>query len=258
MKKLIFELDFPEGIVRFPYSHEQGPRLLWNIAYDVLPICDMLTEMGVAMAGSLGHSVSCKKGCVACCNQLVPLSPPEAAIIADVLENLPPDRKEIALSGFAQAKEKLSEAGLKETISTIYDSRTDKQTVLDTNKKYFDLAIPCPFLFGGTCGIYPHRPSRCREYSVLSLSECCRNPFGGNIKRLPLTIKLSEVFAFAWSALSGKPPIVIPLVNALEWVSDNGGVRTLCVEGAEHVAQAILESACAKANKAMNERMGSG
>jgi hypothetical protein len=256
MKQLLFELDFPEGIVRFPYNHTEGPRLLWNISLDLLPICDRLTEMGVAIAESFGQAVSCKKGCAFCCRQLVPLSPPEAAIIADVVDHLPGPRKKAVLAAFAAASDKLTCAGLKETISNMYSSRTEKKVVMDTNLKYYELAIPCPFLFNGACGIYAQRPSRCREYSVLSPSENCRNPFDSKTKRLPLTIKLCEVLSLAWSALSGRPPLVIPLVNALEWVRDNGDIRTLCVEGAEHVAQAVLEAACAKANKVMQERMG--
>jgi hypothetical protein len=89
MDQIQIELDFPEGILRFPFAKQQEPRLLWHIAADILPVCDLLTEMGSAIAGSFGRTVACGKGCGVCCRQMVPLSPPEAAIIADVVDQLP-------------------------------------------------------------------------------------------------------------------------------------------------------------------------
>jgi hypothetical protein len=53
----------------------------------------------------------------------------------------------------------------------------------------------------------------------------------------------------------GKPPIIIPLIKALEWVQNNGDIRTLSVYGADHVAKAVLEFACEKANKIGQDRM---
>ena len=255
MNQILIELDFPEGVVRFPFKKKKEPRLLWHIAYDLLPVCDVLTEMGSAIAASFGHTVSCRKGCGVCCCQMVPLSPPEAAIIADIVDQLPPARKKNVLTNFAKALDKLDAAGLKETISNIYSTRTDKKEVLDINRKYFELGIPCPFLAEGSCSIHPHRPSRCREYSVLSSADFCKNPFDNRIKRLPLTIKLCESLSHAWSSLTGKPPIIIPLVKSLEWVQRNGDIRTLSVFGAEHVARAVLEFACEKANKIGQDRM---
>jgi hypothetical protein len=58
----------------------------------------------------------------------------------------------------------------------------------------------------------------------------------------------------AWSSLTGKPPVIIPLIKALEWVQSNGDIRTLSVYGAEHVVKAVLELACTKANKIAQER----
>jgi len=96
------ELDFPEGVVRFPFKKKKEPRLLWHIAYDLLPVCDVLTEMGSEIAKSFGHTVSCRKGCGVCCCQMVPLSPPEAAIIADIVDHLPPARKKKRANGLCK------------------------------------------------------------------------------------------------------------------------------------------------------------
>jgi Fe-S-cluster containining protein len=255
MEPMLIELDFPEGVVRFPCKKKEEPRLLWHIAYDILPLCDTLTKMGAEIADSFGRAVSCRKGCGVCCCQMVPLSPPEAAIIADVVDRLPAARKNETLSAFSRALDRLDEAGIKESIESIYSVRTDKKEVLAINRKYFELSIPCPFLVDGACGIYSHRPSRCREYSVLSPSEYCANPFDVRIKRLLLTIKLCESLSGAWSTLAKKPPVIVPLIKALEWVRDNPDIRTLSVCGEEHVVRAVLEHACKNANKVMRERM---
>jgi Fe-S-cluster containining protein len=255
VKQILIELDFPEGVVNFPFKKKKEPQLFWHITKDLLSVCDVLTEMGLTIAKSFGHAISCQKGCGVCCCQMVPLSPPEAAIIADVVGQLPPARKKTVLTNFAKALDKLDSAGLKETISNVYSIRTDKKEVMDVNRKYFELGIFCPFLVDGACGIYPHRPSRCREYSVLSSADLCKNPFDNRIKRLPLTIKLCESLSHAWSTLTGRPPVIIPLVKALEWVQSSGDIRTLSVYGAEHVAKAVLEFACEKANKTVRDRI---
>jgi Fe-S-cluster containining protein len=255
MNKTQIELDFPEGVVRFPFARQQEPRLLWLVASDLLPVCDMLSEMGTAIAGSFGRTVSCGKGCGVCCRQMVPLSPPEAAIIADVVDQLPAERKNSVLPAFSKALDKMESADIRDAISNIYSTGADPKEVREVNRKYFELDITCPFLVNGSCSIYSRRPSRCREYSVTSSPALCVNPFDNRVKRLPLTIKLCESLSRAWSSLAGRPPVIIPLVNALEWVRDNREIRTLSVFGAEHVARAVLESACARANKAAQEKM---
>jgi Fe-S-cluster containining protein len=251
------ELDFPEGIINYPIKKSGGPRLFWNIVYDLLPLCNILTEKGVQIAASFNQKVSCQAGCGVCCRQMVPLSPPEAAIIADVVDRLPKKRKKKVVRNFSDAVEKISEAGLLETLLDMYRTKTDKQEVLENNKKYFNLSIYCPFLVDGSCSIYPHRPSRCREFSVLSPAEYCVDPFDIRIKRLPLTIKLCESFSLVWSTLTGKPPIIIPLVYALEWVRNNPEIKTLCIPKSEVsvTIRSILENACSRANKIAQKRM---
>ena len=136
MEQILIDLDFPEGMVRFPFKKKEEPLLLWHIAYDLLPVCDVLTDLGSAIAASFGHTVSCRKGCGVCCRQMVPLSPPEAAIIADVVDQLPPARKKTVLLAFTQALDALEAAGIRDTISTIYSTYADKKEVLEINRKY--------------------------------------------------------------------------------------------------------------------------
>ncbi len=248
MNQVEFDLDFPEGVVRFAYENRPDPRLLWQLTREMIPIADTITGLGHNIAKQFGLSVSCKKGCGVCCCQMAPLSPPETAIIADVVDHLPQARQSEVRRKFSRALETLARAGIQDVVSDMYATGADKATVLEINRAYFELRIPCPFLTEGSCGIYEHRPSRCREYSVMSDPEYCADPFDEHVRRLPLTLKLCEAFSYGWSALCGKPPLIIPLIKSLAWVRANPEIRDLRVDSSEHVVRTILEFACAKAN----------
>src|SRR6266850_7145429 len=47
-----------------------------------------------------GRKVSCKKGCGACCRQLVPISAIEARAIAKLVDAMSPERKKTILAKF--------------------------------------------------------------------------------------------------------------------------------------------------------------
>ena len=178
-------------------------------------------------------------------------------MIADVVDNLPRERKKQVLASFEAAVRKLADAHLQEALFSIYRTPADKNTVQEINRQYFELSIQCPFLQSGSCSIYAYRPSRCREYSVTSPPEFCADPFDSRIKRLPLTVKMCESFTAAWSAFTGETPLIIPLILALDWIRDNPDMRSLRVapDRVEEMAQKILSNACVKANKVAAQRM---
>jgi Fe-S-cluster containining protein len=246
---LHLELDLPEGIVKLDLQVSPGPQKLSRLTLDLLGFCDTVVRMGTEIAVKLGRTVTCGKGCGVCCRQLVPLSASEAVMIADVVDELPWQERGRALDAFALARERLHEAGLAEKIASLYGRRASEEEVKTTNREYFDLGIPCPFLVEGSCSIYPSRPSRCREYSVMSPAEYCANLFDARIRRLPVTMKLSEALAFAWASLTHTAPTLVPMVDALDWVEGNKDVRGLSVEGADRLISAVLNYACDAANR---------
>ena len=103
MSQQTLELDFPEAIIHYPIENGDGPRLLWKIVHDLLPLGDLLTEKGADIAAAFDLKVSCRAGCGVCCRQMVPLSPPEAAIIADVVDHLQEKSKRDVLGKFSDA-----------------------------------------------------------------------------------------------------------------------------------------------------------
>ena len=94
--------------------------------------------------------VSCRKGSGACCRQVVPLSPPEAFLIAEMVQAAPPDENEIFLERFASLAERLESSGLTDAL-------------FNRTVEYFRLGLACPFLVEESCSIHPMRPLLCRE-----------------------------------------------------------------------------------------------
>ena len=140
-------------------------------ATGVVPALQGLVNAVVAAAEAglmkSGQSISCRKGCGACCRQLVPVSRTEGERLLALIETLPADRRERLHARFAAAEAIIDHAGLSER-----GGRSDRELSL----AYFALAIPCPFLEEESCSIHPERPLVCREYLVTSPAELCAGP----------------------------------------------------------------------------------
>ncbi|WP_038057776.1 YkgJ family cysteine cluster protein [Thermus amyloliquefaciens] len=86
---------------------------------------------------------SCRAGCAACCHGLVTLSRLEG-------EALLPHLTEAQQS-------RLLEEGPKR-LALLREGKEDPRFP----SRFFQSRTPCPFLEGGLCGVYPHRPLACR------------------------------------------------------------------------------------------------
>jgi hypothetical protein len=71
----------PEGMAR-PKDLVRTAQLL----------AEAIVDRGVRSAHQAGAAISCRKGCGACCRQIVPVSQPEARQIHDLVDNLPEPR----------------------------------------------------------------------------------------------------------------------------------------------------------------------
>ena len=132
-------------------------------AAEVVPALQGLVN-AVVEAAEAGHTVSCRKGCGACCRQLVPVSRTEGERLLQLVDALPAQRRETLLARFATAEAAIEGAGLKDR-----GGRTDHEL----SAAYFALRLPCPFLEDESCSIHPERPLVCREYLVTSPAELC-------------------------------------------------------------------------------------
>lgn len=193
-----------------------------------------------------GKKVSCKKGCGACCRQLVAISGVEADELAQLVAAMPPERQLVIRARFDEAISKLVDAGLidgntpvgdRTLIASDYGSRA--ASLQELARRYFKLQIPCPFLEEESCSIYPDRPLICREYHVTSPAERCARLFEQPIERIEVPVHLGDIVSSTVEKISGAKAYSVPLVLALESSEKHGESLRRCYDG-ELMVQAML------------------
>jgi Fe-S-cluster containining protein len=148
--------------IAHPITVPNGPVA----ATAVLPALQGLVNNVVGAAES-GKDISCRKGCGACCRQLVPVSRTEGEALLALVEAMPKDRRKAVRARFAASEAAITAAGLAER-----GGRSDREMSV----AYFALGVPCPFLEEESCSIHPDRPLVCREYLVTSPAALCAGP----------------------------------------------------------------------------------
>lgn len=227
-----FRLDLPEGNIECEIDLAAGPERLVALAFKMLPVSSEAAGMARRGAERLGFEVTCKEGCGACCRQLVPLSPPEAAMIFEFVETMPEPQKSEVQKGFDLALGRLGESRFLDKLKRLQDPFMNDEDYEAIAAEYFYRQIPCPFLVDESCGIYEVRPSMCREYLVSSPAENCKRPAESRISRLPVSVRLSEALARTWASMSKERIQVVPLVLALEWTKAHERIRRVRVDSA--------------------------
>lgn len=222
---LALEILTPEGPLRATLALPPRPMRLPELALGFLGISSKLTDRSVEREEREGRTLSCRKGCGACCRQVVPLSPPEAWLVSDLVGGLQPVRRAEVRAAFAAAAETLDKAGVKAALGARME-RVEQMTAAAMD--YFRLGIPCPFLRDEACAIHPMRPSICREYMVTSPAEHCAELGLHPIHRVPVPVRLSEALTLLTAKLLGTEPEVVPMTLALEWAERHRdeGLRT--------------------------------
>ncbi|NJD09034.1 MAG: YkgJ family cysteine cluster protein [Gemmatimonadetes bacterium] len=166
-----------------------------------------------------GRTVSCSKGCGACCRQIVPISALEARHLAQLIDELPAPRRAVIRERFAAARQRLEAAGLLPQLQDT--SLIAAADAVDFGLRYFAVGVPCPFLEAEACSIYEERPIICRQYLVTSPPACCAHPTRETIAPVPV---IGSVAA-ALRALSAPPGATnsawVPMVLAPEWAADH-------------------------------------
>lgn len=202
--KVVHPITVPSGSVR---------------AAAVVPALQGLVNAVVTAAETrleeTGAAISCRKGCGACCRQLVPVSRTEAERLLGVIEAMPAKRQRALKERFAAAATAIKAAGLDEKAG-----RSDRELSVG----YFALGIPCPFLEEESCSIHPERPLVCREYLVTSPAELCAGPQQEGVTPVPVP-KVS----MAARGLQDESESWFPLALLMDWAKTrprNGVKRT--------------------------------
>jgi Fe-S-cluster containining protein len=184
--------------IAHPITVPSGPVA----ATAVLPALQGLVNATVGAAES-GKAISCRKGCGACCRQLVPISRTEGEALLALVEAMPREQRKAVRSRFAAAEAAIAEAGLAER-----GTRSDREMSV----AYFALGVPCPFLEDESCSIHPDRPLVCREYLVTSPAELCAGPRQEGVTPVPVP-KLS----LAARRLQDESDAWFPLALLMAW-----------------------------------------
>jgi Fe-S-cluster containining protein len=195
-----------------------GPTRLDDMLPLLMAISDRVVGAAEEATERRGVPISCKKGCGACCRQLVPISPVEARHVARLVSDLPEPRQSAIRARFAAAKEQLTEAGLWQRLDD-RQSWTETQ-VSDIGLAYFRERIACPFLEDESCSIHPERPLACREYLVTSPAENCANPTPQSVEWLPLAAKVWVSAARCEPAAENEKYLNwVPLIQSLDYAA---------------------------------------
>jgi Fe-S-cluster containining protein len=190
---------------------------------DIIPIMRSVGEQAHQLATNStlqsGATISCQKGCAACCRMMIPVAPPEALALEGVIEALPSAQKNLLLQRFQVAQQTLREAGLEEDLKQLAlsdEQKTDAE-LEPLNRAYYALRMPCPFLVDEVCSIYEHRPSACRELLVTSPAELCHDFVNQPIQTIAPPLRIGSILSQLWKEYFGGPIRLIPLPFALDW-----------------------------------------
>ena len=225
-------MDLPLGRIEAALELPTGPVRLVGFAFNLLGLSSAAADMAQRQIEKLGRKVSCRKGCGACCRQIVPLSPLEATMVSEMVGSLAGPERGHVTARFADIEARLKETGLWDKLwRRIGDPFPTEAETRAIGREYFELGLPCPFLEDESCSIHEVRPSACREYLVTTPSENCADPFNRPIEKVNVSLRLSETFARLFAALLKETPRIVPLTLSLAWARQNPNVSSLGAQG---------------------------
>src|SRR5512140_196620 len=224
------ELNTPEGPIRGRVRVDTGPLRLSELVTTAYELTGVRATRAEKQQEKLGRRITCGPGCAACCRQMVPLSPPEAFYVMDVVDSFDPIKQAWMLGRFDTVVKLLEEENM---IGPMLDIIIGADPHRAVNKKYFAMQIACPFLVDEMCSIHDERPVACREYNVTSPAMWCIDPFANGVEKVPMPIPLSAPLSWVTSKLTGEPPALIPLVLLPRWVAEHDELRQRTWPGLE-------------------------
>lgn len=183
-------------------------------------VSDAISSQTCDAIKQAGESVSCKKGCAACCRYHISVSEAEARELFRLVENLPEENRSKIRRRYAEILQYLDKTGLLQQIRNFVSLTADERISL--MNEYLGHHIDCPFLDDECCSIHLDRPLMCREHLVISPAENCSQPTADNIRRVNLPLWTHNAFARMQVPESEQyMERWVPLILALEWAELN-------------------------------------
>jgi Fe-S-cluster containining protein len=184
-------------------------------------VANALIEVAENMVAEQGRAISCKKGCGACCRQLVPIALSEARRLRELVDELPEPRRSEVRQRFASARTRLEQAGL---LERLVDPRRITETSESLAMEYFKQGITCPFLEEESCSIHQERPLACREYLVTSPAEHCAKPSAADVRCVKMPAEASTALLQLEPTSADYAARWVTLTLALDWAEQHPDV----------------------------------
>lgn len=194
-------------------------------------LTDAVVDSAMERSAAQGQPISCRKGCGACCRQLVPIAPAEAHRLKKVVESMPEPRRGEVLRRFEAGQSTLATSGMLERLRT--PASMDESSRRELGIDYFRHGVACPFLEDESCSIYAERPLACREYLVTSPPEHCVQPTPDNIDCLPLAAHVSRALRALEAQQQPRRAPWVPLIIALDWASEDSEPQPVATGSAQ-------------------------
>lgn len=119
-----------------------------------------------------GVAPTCRKGCDACCHQLVMVTVAEAREVARVLETRSQTTQSAIRDRIADWHEATKD--LRQRLQSGLDEPLE-ELVEGLAADYWQRRVPCPFLEAGACAVYEGRPLACRHHFSVSDPALCES-----------------------------------------------------------------------------------
>ncbi len=188
---------------------------------ELLPVFDSIgaavVHMSVKAAEQRGKKVSCRKGCGACCRQLVPVAETEAIRLVKMVRGMPETRRAAVLARFERVRARLEREGLLERVRNPRGLTAPERAELSA--AYFAMNEACPFLEDEACSIYPQWPMVCREYLVTTPAEWCAT-LDARIEPVPLPMGPGTALYWINAGPDDTEVPVVALSLLMEWARE--------------------------------------
>ena len=204
MEQIDLALKVPSGELEARVSIPTGFVPITSIVPVLRGLGEKAQSMEVSHTRKMGRTISCQKGCSACCQRImVPVSPPEAFALSEVLEHLPDEHRMRVKSRLTTILQRLKESSVFSSVMELAESpRQQSEEDLDSiNRAYYALGLPCVFLEDDACSIYENRPAACREFLVSSPAKLCQDMVNNPIRQLPVPLRGGTVLSILWADL---------------------------------------------------------
>ena len=185
---------------------------LAGLARHAATLSDAMLARAQSAHYAQGGGVSCRKGCAACCRQVIPLSPPDALALEELRQGMAWEERSEADARLDRMRDGLALAGLAEA------------SLFNHAGEVYRLGLACPFLIEEACSIHPHRPLACREHLAVSSAASCGDFPSPFIHTLELPFSVGEALARTAAYVLSQPVETIPLARLPEWLSAHGGL----------------------------------